>query len=1281
VRLVSLVVVILAVAGVASLAALPIAAKSAAERADFQRPEVLASEPRPLERRDEPLVAVEKLDDALRLPRVDPTATDEHSRASIAAYRRGDYERAFEESVLALDPTPLEDNGLYRVLTTTTFDMDGLSVGGERHAGDLHVEKPNGRMAIRVLDEALAPILEEGGAQTPALLSNAAAMLTLHVYANDPYSSPDDPLRFSMAPWMAKELAHQAASLRPSYCPALLNIALYDGVSHRRVPGVTSTKPDLDHAGYPQLSQVVGGLGDERPGTEYYPVEACDDPALLYYRAQNSMNADLSNLRNDLRQEWVPGGVAGASRTLQMAEQLAERPGWEGLAHSVSGDFYYWLGAAYTSEPFARDYYLENAVGEYENALALQPDDTAIRHGKALAYLELGRADVREEVDEVMLEDAAAEAQAVLDASPQDPALPSQTLVQVREELGGHAAAARLARNVLANEPPPPTPLSLVTHSPISHGSDRYSEFRFFEQAGGGAFVDDEIVRPYELRLYDTSVGDWAEVGALKKHREQLRQFALLRNDLLSGDYAALETDLRGMPAPVQQSKFALLTAATGKVLGQSGDRLADGAEDAIDEAVGTETWGQHSPGEPTFQGRDAFFFEAANLLRQYKRYEDAARVYAFWRTELEVSDAGDGRLAMVEGLLGEAHFLAEEQREDRDYQEALGRIQRAEELRPGFPRYIMLRAFLHEKRGEYSEAEALYRRALDGMGKRADWMQGASLDQEPSQDLYFPDNYLATKHLGDVLLRQAEQVREADADSAMARRLSLEAAQAYREAIMTTLRKDHNSTTNGEVSSAAAVNNLGIALLRAGDYAGAVAVLDTLVRPPPDPDVSDEADRKEHGEIMQVLAGPYDVPEAWNENPSPRDPPLPEPDVLNPVFHLNLGWAHELNGNKYKAREHYIAAVRGDPSFYPALNDLGVLAAKGSRLAEARSYFGAALEAKPDYAHAAFNAGVALLQSGPRGFLAAQHFIARAVEQDPSLGETSYDFISDQEVYFLNLSLTGGVPSDWEFAARAERGAFYVSVGAVALLLWAIIRRTALDKGREALVGRLFDWGQARFSARLSRYWTWLRDAWLRLARPGWSTAGRWWATPLALLITAPAITLAEGWSLVWDDSVARLAMIMTLLYVALVSLLVHHAGHSLVAVRSRVRVRETPWLVGIAQAIALASLSGPFIAPMPATSVDGETGERERQLIYLAGPLATILFAVLLLILYATSHMPLFHFGAVLNLGLAAASLLALPPLEGAAVSDGYYTRWAFWAAIFVTVMSAVVALNGYF
>src|SRR3712207_3700258 len=122
-------------------------AEEAAERANFARPDALPPKLQLPEKREEPLAPIEEMNESLRLPRVDGTPTDEHSQASIAAYRAGDYEEAFEEAVLALDPKPLEENDLFRILTTSKYS---------RGSGPPEtVKKPNGRLALEALDEAL----------------------------------------------------------------------------------------------------------------------------------------------------------------------------------------------------------------------------------------------------------------------------------------------------------------------------------------------------------------------------------------------------------------------------------------------------------------------------------------------------------------------------------------------------------------------------------------------------------------------------------------------------------------------------------------------------------------------------------------------------------------------------------------------------------------------------------------------------------------------------------------------------------------------------------------------------------------------------------------------------------------------------------------------------------------------------------------------------------------------------------------------------------------------
>jgi tetratricopeptide (TPR) repeat protein/Zn-dependent protease len=1195
-RVVSWLIILLAFLGIASLVSLPLFAREAAEQINVSRPEELPPKPQIPEERQKPLVPVSELHEALRLPRVDKTLTDEHSRASLTAYRAEDYQTAFEQAVLALDPAPLDENELYRVLTTL-----------DRNLLQQTVEKPNGRAAIRSLDEALQPIVTSGDPKVAHRLNNAASMLILYLRSADPATLPQDP---SMA-YAAEELTFQAADVQPSYCPALLNLTLFNAMLHTFVT-------DLSPPGY-SLRE-----GDSDAWTRYYPPEGCSDQALLYHRAQSSISRINPFPRAGVLEE------EHLDPTLELTDELMEDPELAGLAHAMRGDAYYWYGIFNTGKmfsterPFTARRYYELALREYDSALALQPDDTVIRNGKALAYLELGRS-----------ADAVREAEAALEAAP-DSFRVRRTLLDAYEAEKEFAAAARLTRDSVDSRSPPahPSSLMLVPYTPLSHGVDAYTDLLVPppEVGGaGGALFDEDVIRPFYPRSYSPTIGNIYAPGRIDQVRTQTLHYDLLRYEFLSGDLAAVNEDLESIPDEVLQSQSTQLLIATHRLLNPQESPTTPEVLEASDAYA--STYGER------------FYWEAGNFFRQYARYEEAIRVYDIWRTDLERTRADPKQRAEAENLLGEAYFLngqnhealAAFERAQEIYRKALLPGESEEKRSAGWPPYLVRQAFMHEHMGNYDEAAELYRQALDAMQTPT----GATDVYGASVSNYYEDKYQAAKHLGDMLLREARSFEAAQGEGGNAENVRAgyaEAAGAYREAL---------EGPYASVNSAA--NNLGIALIKAHQYEEAIEVLRTLVETSSDP------------------------PATWERTPIP--------DQNNPIFRLNLGWAYELNDQPEKAREQYLAAVRGDTTFHPALNDLGVLAAENGELGEAQGYFEAALEAKSGYDYAAYNLGVALLNSGPQNFLAAQHYLGRAVSQNDSLSETSYEYVFDNELYFLNLSLGTSVPPDWEFAAHAERSTFVVSLGAVALLLWGIVRQVARQKGRETFIGRVAELLRGRYGGRASELWARIREGWLRFSRWGRPSVGRWWVTPLAILVTALAVTTVQGWSLLWAHSAVKPIMLAMLVYVAFVSLLVHHAGHAVMALRSGLRVADAPWPAGIAQAIVLVAVGGPFVAPMPATSVEDKGEERRRQLVLLAGPLATIVLAVLLYALYAVSHVPVFRFGTILNLGLAAASLLSLPPLEGATIGQGHYRRWVILAATFVTVMSTLMVITSLF
>jgi tetratricopeptide (TPR) repeat protein len=536
-RLVSWSIIVLAFLGIASLVSLPLMAENAAQQTDIERPEELPSGLQIPKEREEPLVPVSELHEALRLPRVDTTLTDEHSRASLEAYRAEDYVTAFQESVLALDPTPLGENELYRVLTTL-----------DRTRLQQTTVKPNGRPAVRSIDAALEPIVEGGDPRLAPRLNNAASTLILALRSADPTTLPQDP---SMA-YAAEELAHQAADAGPSYCPVLLNLTLFNAMVH----GPTDLAP-------PGSSLQEGGSG---AWTRYYPPEGCKDRALLYYRAQSSIS----------RINPVTGGVVNEEhlgQMLELTDELRRNPEWAGLAHAVRGDAYYWYGVlnggmefASKDRPFTARHYFELALQEYNSALALQPDDTVIRNGKALAYLELGST-----------ADAVREAEAALEAAPDSYRI-RRTLLDAYEAGKEYAAAARLTRNSVNSRSPTdrPSPLMLVPYTPLSHGVDAYSDLLISPPAAGGAggaLFDEAVIRPFYPRSYSYSYTNWNRYapGGIDQIRNQILHYDLLRYEFLSGDLVALNEDLTNIPDAVLQRQSTQLLIAMHRLLNRPG--------------------------------------------------------------------------------------------------------------------------------------------------------------------------------------------------------------------------------------------------------------------------------------------------------------------------------------------------------------------------------------------------------------------------------------------------------------------------------------------------------------------------------------------------------------------------------------------------------------------------------------------------------------------------------------------------------------------------------------
>ena len=785
-------VVCLALLNVTFLTSLPLLAENAADRLDFSRPKALPPKPQRPEKLEEPVVPVEELHEALQLPRVDTTLTDKHSKEALTAYEAGDYEKAFEEAVLSLNPAPLGKNELYRVLTNPDTGNSYTQT----------VEKANGRQALEAVDKVLEPILRiQDPQKAAARLNNASALMTLRDYNIGPSAVP-----FGLE--VSEELAFQAADLRPSYCPALLNLTLYNSAGQgNEVISLLDFDTDYD------LQPAGSELYSSSSWKDYYPVEGCKDPALLYYMAQES-----AGLRAGTEED-----KAARARRFKLIDRLQAVPGWAGLAHSVRGDAYFWFGmysferAAY-KRLFTAQRYFKLALTEYDAALRLQPDDTAVHHGKALAYLELGKVD-----------EAIREAETAWKAAPHSSRL-QLTVVGAYEEKGLYADAARLNRNFLSTQRPASTPLMLVPYSAISHGADRYSELGVDRPVGGGGglLVDDEVIEKFEPTGYNSEVANWRVPDGLNQWRGELRHYRLLRDLVLSGNYSALNDRLREAPEEVRENDRTLLLAGIDSLLNQPQDEVTptEKTQASIDDFLVAdepyaEIWSYYHFARLPLVANDLFYLEAGNFFRQYKRYDVAIRVYRIWQTELKQAGADDDRKAEVERLLGEAYFLrgeanfSDQEDSPNEYGEALVAFKQAAKRRGDWPPYVVRQAFMYEKLGEYDVAEDFYRDALNTMRQPAEWTKG----YDDPIDFYFPDNYQAMKHRGDVLLRQADVTEQAkDGNDQAAQNKYEEAAEAYREA--------QEQLAAGQVPNTAATNNLGIALLMVKDYEASIDVL-----------------------------------------------------------------------------------------------------------------------------------------------------------------------------------------------------------------------------------------------------------------------------------------------------------------------------------------------------------------------------------------------------------------------------------------------------------------------
>jgi protein O-mannosyl-transferase len=149
------------------------------------------------------------------------------------------------------------------------------------------------------------------------------------------------------------------------------------------------------------------------------------------------------------------------------------------------------------------------------------------------------------------------------------------------------------------------------------------------------------------------------------------------------------------------------------------------------------------------------------------------------------------------------------------------------------------------------------------------------------------------------------------------------------------------------------AQNNLGTALLQAGQVEEAIGHLQQALRLNPDLATA-------HNNLGNALRQAGQVEEAIAY--------LQQALRIQPDFaeaHCNLGVALAQEGRTHAAMEHFEQAVRINPDYAEAQNNLGITLAQGGETQAAMEHFEQAVRINPDYAEAQYNLGNVLLRDG----------------------------------------------------------------------------------------------------------------------------------------------------------------------------------------------------------------------------------------------------------------------------------------------------------------------------
>lgn len=388
--------------------------------------------------------------------------------------------------------------------------------------------------------------------------------------------------------------------------------------------------------------------------------------------------------------------------------------------------------------------------------------------------------------------------------------------------------------------------------------------------------------------------------------------------------------------------------------------------------------------------------------------------------------------------------------------------------------------------------------------------------------------------------------------------------------------------------------------------------------------------------------------------------------DPNNPYYLQNAAWSDRLLNHMSASRNELATAASSDPSDYPVLNDLGVMAAVDGDLTTAKREFQASLQAQPDYDLAVWNLGVVDMQLGFDYIPAAQGYFARAIRVNPELRGSPLEYLADNRIYRaaygqpLKPSLATVTVQGYSSAALATGGIAALSALDDASGVEVKARLTELLRDIKLpvlarLIGPLRVWASRR-----------------RLGFPQRLPSGvRTW------LLTGLVLAIGTIWTVLSRQGQAGGAELALAIFATGLAVLVHECGHLIAACRTRIRIQPAPSPLGILMSVVLLPLrisSGPYAGHR---KLSGKS-LKVAGWVYLAGPVANLLVAGLAYGLYLVQPFPLLQLIAVVQLAAAGFSLLPLEPLDGAAFERGK-PEYAAAFSLLAAALALIAGLGG--